>query len=754
MRTMPVMLLIAGALTAVAPAEPDEPARRHHDFEADPVGAAPAGWFVPAAVARAGTTVTVTDKNPAQGARCVVVEKKGTELFGNLMQSFDATPYRGRRVRLSASVRVRGTGPSSRAQMWMRVDRAGGQIGFFDNMFDRPISSSRWAEHRIIGDVEPDAQRINVGFMVFGPATAWIDSVSFEVVDAAAGANEAARPLSPRGLENLVAFARLLGYVRHFHPSDHAADADWDLLAIRGIRVAEPAADPAELADVLQRLFQPIAPNVRVAAGPVTGGIAPGRLDGNGYTFWEHAGFGQHFVAGAPQRSPYVSRRVRQTLPAAATEDDNRPRPGSVIERDLGGGVSCRVPVCVYYDEQGTLPRGERSDWNPPADWIASGNDRATRLGGVVLAWNVLEHFYPYFNVQDTDWAAVLERTLTAAAEDPDAAAFGQTLGRMVAELHDGHGRVGGAMSFGSYRLPFDVDWIEDELVVTVAMPDAGVTPGDVIVSIDGSSPDQLRDELTPTISAATPQWLRYRVSRLITNRKTGDFIFAELRRPDGSRYSVRAKPVAMNTDLTESRPPMITEVRPGIWYVDIDRITDQDFNDALRELKRAKGIVFDLRGYPGKLSAVFIAHLIDEPVTSAQWHVPMVYRPDRERMTFRFSNWTIHPKEPRLTDRVAFLTDGRAISAAETYLGIIEHYELAQIVGGATAGTNGNVNPIRLPGGYTISWTGMKVLKHDGSRHHGVGILPTIPVSRTIRGVAEGRDEVLERGIEAVSKP
>jgi len=745
------MLLIAGALSAVAPAEP---AGRYHDFEADPVGGAPAAWFVPAAVARAGTTVRVTDNNPAQGAQCVEIVKKGTDLFGNLMQSFDATPYRGLRVRLSASVRVRGTGPSSRAQMWMRVDRADGQTGFFDNMFDRPINSSQWAEHRIIGDIEPDAQRINVGFMVFGPATAWIDSISFEVVDAAGGAGEAARPLSPRGLENLVAFARLLGYVRHFHPSDEAADTDWDLFAIRGIQVVEPAADADDLADVLQRLFQPIAPNVRVTAGPVTGGIDPGPRNGNGYTFWEHAGFGQHFVAGAPQRTPYVSHRVRQTLPAATTEDDDRPRPGSVIERDLGGGVSCRVPVSVYYDQQGTLPRGERLDWNPPADWIASGNDRATRLAGVVLAWNVLQHFYPYFDVVDTDWPAVLDRTLAEAADDPDAAAFGQTLGRMVAELHDGHGRVGGAMNFGSYRLPFGVDWIADELVVTVATPDAGVTPGDVVVSIDGSCPGELWDQLTPTISAATPQWLRYRVSRVITNTKTGDFVFAELRKPDGSRYSVRAKPVPLNTDLTESRPAKITEIRPGIWYVDIDRISDQDFNDALRQLKRADGIVFDLRGYPGKLSAVFIAHLIDEPVTSAQWHVPLVYRPDREGMTFRFSNWTIHPKQPRLTDRVAFLTDGRAISAAETYLGIIEHYQLAQIVGAATAGTNGNVNPIRLPGGYTISWTGMKVLKHDGSRHHGVGILPTIPVSRTIRGVAAGRDEVLERGIEAVSKP
>jgi len=44
-----------------------------------------------------------------------------------------------------------------------------------------------------------------------------------------------------------------------------------------------------------------------------------------------------------------------------------------------------------------------------------------------------------------------------------------------------------------------------------------------------------------------------------------------------------------------------------------------------------------------------------------------------------------------------------------------------------------------------------MKVLKQDGSRHHGVGISPTIPVSRTRAGIASGRDEMLERAIQAV---
>jgi C-terminal processing protease CtpA/Prc len=42
-------------------------------------------------------------------------------------------------------------------------------------------------------------------------------------------------------------------------------------------------------------------------------------------------------------------------------------------------------------------------------------------------------------------------------------------------------------------------------------------------------------------------------------------------------------------------------------------------------------------------------------------------------------------------------------------------------------------------------------VLKHDGSRHHGVGIQPTVPVARTIQGVAQGRDELLERAFKVV---
>jgi len=82
----------------------------------------------------------------------------------------------------------------------------------------------------------------------------------------------------------------------------------------------------------------------------------------------------------------------------------------------------------------------------------------------------------------------------------------------------------------------------------------------------------------------------------------------------------------------------------------------------------------------------------------------------------------------------------------------MVEKYRWADTVGTVTAGDNGSRNWSELPGGWTIHWTGQRVLKHDGSPFHGVGVKPTVEVRRTIEGIAAGRDEVVERAVELES--
>jgi C-terminal processing protease CtpA/Prc len=720
--------------------------------------------------------------------------------------------------------------------------------------------------------------------------------------------SEPPRPLTARGLDNLVAFTRLLGYVRFFHPSDQAAAADWDKMALAGVPIAEKAAGPEELARSLEDFFRPVAPTVRVfpTAGPRP---APPSLEGTETIYWEHTGVklgdkpsiyrSQRIspVQGGPAEgggvlqvldaTPYRGKRVvlraaaraevraphraelkliplgrgggdPATAPGTAVtsnewqvyevaaevppeargiavalvlasegrvfwddvsleaegapakienggfeegqglsgwdiaSSDRRagyralpsgdhpksgrrslvlswskpergsiPSPGEPLVVDLGGGVSALVPLALYKDEKGTLPHPSANIAEvkaPDLGFTPSGNDRVTRLADVALAWNVFQHFYPYFDVVQVDWPAELRKALNSAATDRDEQAFKNTLRRLVAALQDGHGNAYTTVQPEVGHLPLIWDWVEDQLVVTAVAADAagGLRPGDVVLSIDGKPAREALAFEEQTSSGATEQWRRWRtLERMLIGRK-GETVQIEARHPNGGTVKAtlaKTLPSWGPGSLAEPEPEKIAEIRPGILYVDIDRINDQDFEGAVDRLAAAKGIVFDLRGYPSELSTVVIAHLTDKPVDSAQWTVPIVTRPDRQGWEWDVSNWAVQPKAPRFKGKVAFVTDGRAISYAETYMGIIESYKLAQIVGGPTAGTNGNVNPFNLPGGYTVVWTGMRVLKHDGSRHHGVGIQPTVPVSRTLQGVIAGRDELLEKAVEVVSR-
>ena len=189
-----------------------------------------------------------------------------------------------------------------------------------------------------------------------------------------------------------------------------------------------------------------------------------------------------------------------------------------------------------------------------------------------------------------------------------------------------------------------------------------------------------------------------------------------------------------------------------GIFYVNLSHTKMPEIDARMEEIAQARGVVFDLRGYPNGNHGV-IGHLLTEADTSTAWmRIPQIIYPDHERVAgYSMVGWQLQPAAPHIEGHVVFLTEGRAISYAESFMSFIEHYRFADIVGQPTAGANGNVNPFTLPGGCVVSWTGMRTVKHDGSQHHLVGIQPTVPAVRTLPGVREGRDEVLERAIALI---
>ena len=201
-----------------------------------------------------------------------------------------------------------------------------------------------------------------------------------------------------------------------------------------------------------------------------------------------------------------------------------------------------------------------------------------------------------------------------------------------------------------------------------------------------------------------------------------------------------------------EYRPGKITEIKDNIFYVDMERSFMKEINAVINNLSNAKGVIFDMRGYPIDAHRVLF-HLTGQKVNFAQLMIPLITYPDMENLTGYDSSAESEnvPLKPRFNGKIVFLTNGRAISYSETIMSAVESYKLGTIIGEPSAGTNGNINEVKLNGNYIFKFTGMRVLKHNGSQLHGIGIIPDILVNRTIQGIREKRDEYLEKAIEVI---
>lgn len=440
---------------------------------------------------------------------------------------------------------------------------------------------------------------------------------------------------------------------------------------------------------------------------------------------------------------------------------------GDTIAEPISNNLSISLPLALFAEKNGTLGHTQETlsqykNLKQKLEAIdlktINHEDKFLQAGNIINIWNVMQHFYPYFDVVKVNWEKELTNTLKENLRDKSELDFFYTLNKMLAKLQDGHAGLYKPKLFKDYAgFPIRVDWIEDQLVITATTRADILKCGDIILSMDKKPVKAVILNMEQYISGS-PQWKR--------NIALSRFGFAP--KDTSSTLKIKRKNQTIDVFVKRSRKlefisnvyykgfeqfnwKIVQPLGDNIYYVDVNKATMKDITPHLSTLAQAKGIVFDLRTYPETID--IISHLIDQPVACAKWNIPKIIYPDQKKsIGFNKSGrWLIHPQKPRFKGKMVFLTGKGAGSAAETFMGIIKYYKLAAIIGEPTGGKNGNVNIINLPGDYYVKWTGMKVLKYDDSQHHLIGILPTIPFKRTIKGVREGRDEYVERAIKLI---
>lgn len=458
---------------------------------------------------------------------------------------------------------------------------------------------------------------------------------------------------------------------------------------------------------------------------------------------------------GAPQGKQYLRFAPR---PAAAIDAelyaDGAPKAGTRADVDLGGGLKARVPL-VLTDAEASLGSSRAADLETlraalravPSASALPGIDE--RLADVVVAWNVFRHFYPYWTEAGVDWNRRLAPHLQAARAAQTRAAQLEALRALVADVRDGHGFVADTLDKTARgTLPIGLAVVEGHVAV-VSSATTEVPVGAVVTTIDGTPAADRLGRATALASGST-QWRQARAGWALAGGVKDAEVKLGLHDGSGTRVVTLRYDAAAT--LPVKRPAAVVELDPGLWYVDLTRAKMPEIAPKLETVAKARGVVFDMRGYPTDAGAGILPHLLDAPETDRWMHVARIVAPFYETAGWEDFGWDVKPANPRLEGKIVFLTDAGAISYAESVMGYVADRKLGTIVGGTTAGTNGNVATFVTPGGFNIGFTGMRVTRHDGrSPHHLVGVTPDVAVNPTIAGLRAGRDEVLERGLAVI---
>jgi hypothetical protein len=600
--------------------------------------------------------------------------KEDTGALGNLKGAIEAGTYRGKRFVFSASVKV----TEGEARLYFRVERDYGLRGFYEAMENTPITNAEWKTFEIKGKIDEDAHLLNLGCLVRGRGTVYIDEVKLSVEK-----NGAFVPVKLRnpGFENDETGSKPEHWNRAFKGFECTVTDETAAEGKKSVRIKRFAADGPV------RLFDPA------------------------------------------------------------------PEAGQVVNKPLGAGLFCILPLVLFSKNNITQPAASPTALKhlvtamakeAPDSYSFPVSSVHVRYAAIISTWNVLKHFYPYWDIVRTDWNRVLTRSLAEARESKDELSFLYTLRRMISHLRDGQAQVYHPVVKTRSGFPFTVDWIENRVVITVSK-DKRFNRGDVILSVDGQNARNLLAYEEKFISGSA-RWKR--TSALITFGWGAAGSKAKLRLLRHGHVLELEAERNFRGRLKEFHRPWLRDMGNGAYYVNLERMWTGDFLKALDKLSPARLVIFDARGAVAPQKRVILGYLTDEPLKSPFFQAPRAQYPDLWMAVYRDEYWMVQPRTPHFTGKVVFLVNHGTVSAGEAFIATAAHYGLGEIVGGRTAGADGNTNRIMAPGGYTVIWTGTRVVNHDHSQFHLKGTTPTIRVQRTIKGVTLGQDELLIKAI------
>lgn len=572
-------------------------------------------------------------------------------------------------------------------------------------------------------------------------------------------------------ISRYVEFARTYGIVRYFSPNPYTQDwseSDW-------MKVCALLADRAET-QPLETVLKLLAPTMSLTAVPVSPGDN-GTCPGSRAMYYSYSGSGELNV-------PFLAKLL---MPGLA---DYIPYYKKLLTVS-GSNDTAAVPLaCRYYsypvgegkylNVQHALPEGKfdrkatrrlladaKDYWkNHQIDDKALSkrrrlifgllSDKAVRVADVTVRWNIVRHFYPYYEEDRLDWDNRLERYMQKAVQMAGVNTFESlvewydTLCRFMNPVKDGHMfvrrdmNVSGIMStyLPEFYAEAETKVVNDTLLVRMGTD--GKQLWRILNAVNGQqASERLRYCRQITNAATEVHRDKMAAEKMLSSAEYGTPFVIQTVDASGQTHEDTLYAQSQKIKKMEKEKQPVRKLENGILYVDA---TSRELNEKLflsALTPDVRGLCFDLRGLPTYQFEDILAHLIAADAKAPATEVAINNFPYQQNVTWRVDSETLKARQPHIALPATFLCDGATVSWGETILMMVRHYKLGKIAGQTTAGTTGDMTQFLLPL-FPFSMTGMLMRCMDGEPHHARGIKPDIIIPVYATDYINGYDRIL----------
>lgn len=661
--------------------------------------------------------------------------------FGSIAYKIPAN-YKGSTIKLEGFMKIKNV-ENGFSGLLLRVDGNGSSLAF-DNMQNQKISGTKdWEKYSITLNYPEGAESIFIAGILSGKGEAWFDDFKLsidgkdiqtlneekkELLKAQLdkefdnGSLVKLSNLSSENIDNLELLGRVWGFLKYYHPEIAKGNYNWDYELFR---------------------FLPKYTNIQSNSERDSLIIC-----------WINSLGG---IKECPKCKPTdKNASLKPDLTWINNQNTNLKSKLLQVYNNRSQGQNYYIGMVSQIGNPEFKNENAYSKMSYPDDGF--------RLLSLYRYWNIINYFFPYKHLMDNDWNKKLKVYIPLFLNAKDELSYELTAIQLIGDIQDAHANLwGGADKIDEWKgtnySQLHVRFIENQLVVTDyyindLKSEVGLKIGDVITKINGKSIDEIIKEKSKYYPASnTPTRLRDLSADLL--RSNAKKIEIEFKSSD---YMTQIKTLKLypRDSLNIYRWYKTIEdksykmLENNIGYVTLQTIKQEDISKIKNEFKDTKGIIIDIRNYP----STFVPFSLGSYFVSSS--TPFV----------KFTNGNIdNPGEFTFTKNLEIPSEGK------TYKGklVVLVNELSQsqaeytamafragnsttIIGSTTAGADGNVSTIMLPGGLRTMISGIGIYYPNGGETQRVGIIPDIEIKPTLKGIREGKDELLEKAIEIIT--